>query len=107
MIYDTEIEELEAEIEFPTKKSRQTPTVSLDEIAREVERELGYAVLSTGRQQPDMNTKKVFCWVAMELGHHPSDVGARCGIRRSSTIHHHKSMEEIFKLCGVAKKVRG
>lgn len=107
MIYDHEIEQLESELEEPVKKSRQTPETSLDEIVKEVEEQLGLAVLTTTRQQPNMNVKKVFCWVAIELGHHPADVGARCGIDRSSAIHHWNSMNQVFFLCSVAKKIRG
>ena len=110
MIYDTETTELEASLDATTKKSRQPkkePTISLNEIAKEVEEQLGLAVLTTTRQQPDMNTKKVFCWVAIELGHHPAEVGERCGIDRTSAIHHWNSMNQVFFLCGVAKKIRG
>lgn len=104
MIHDDEINQLEAELELPTKKSRQKPTISLEEIAKEVESELGPIALNN-RQQPNMDVKKVFCFVAIELGHHPTKVGKRCGIDRSSAIHHHKSMKRVILLAGVAQKL--
>ncbi len=101
----TEIEQLEAELDnIPTKKSRQIPTISLDEIAKEVEAELG-PIVTNDRQQPNINVKKLFCFVAMELGHHPTDVGKRCGIDRSSAIHHHESMKQVIRLAGIAQKL--
>ena len=104
MIHDEEIELLEAELELPTKKSRQKPSISLDEIAKEVEGELGHIVLNN-RQQPNMDVKKVFCFVAIELGHHPTETGKRCGIRRIAAYHHWKSMKRVILLAGVAQKL--
>ncbi len=101
----TEIEQLEADLDsIPTKKSRQIPTISLDEISKEVERELGPIVVND-RQQPNINIKKLFCFVAMELGHHPTDVGKRCGIDRASAMHHWNSMKHTIWMCGIAQKM--
>lgn len=104
MTYDTELEELEASLDAPIKKSR--PTISLDEIAAEVEADLG-PIHSDDRKQPNMHVKKLFCWVAMELGHKPKEVGERCGIDRVSAMHHHGSMEELMLLVGAAKRIKG
>jgi len=101
----TEIEQLEAELDkIPTKKSRQIPTISLDEIVKEVEKELG-PIVTNDRQQPNINVKKLFCFVAMELGHHPTDAGKRCGIDRTSAIHHWSSMKHTIWMCGIAQKL--
>ncbi len=101
----TEIEELEADLDkLPIKKSRKKPSISLDEIIKEVEKELG-SIIVNDRGQPHINVKKLFCYVALELGHHPIMVGKRCGIDRSSAIHHHKSMKQVIQLAGLATKM--
>jgi hypothetical protein len=105
MIYDNEIHQLEDTLDMvEPKKSRPTPTSTLDEIAKEVENEMGPIVLND-RSQPVMDIKKVFCYVAMELGHHPKDVGERCGIDRTSAIHHWNSMKQTIWTCSVAKQL--
>jgi hypothetical protein len=104
MIYDNEIHQLEDTLDMVSpKKSRQT-TSTLDEITKEVESEMGPIILND-RSQPNMDVKKVFCYVAMELGHHPKDVGERCGIDRSSAIHHWNSMKQTIWTCSVAKQL--
>jgi len=101
---DEELEELEASLDEVPKKSRQTPTISLDEIAETVSREAGPIVLND-RGQPNINIKKLFCFVAMELGHYPREVGERCGIDRTSAIHHWHSMKQVIELAGLAVKM--
>jgi len=89
---------------LPTKKSRQKPRILLSDITKQIEEEFG-GIAVNDRQQPNIKVKKVFCWLALELGHNPVLVGARCGLNRASVIHHHKAMKDLIKFVGTAKEM--
>ena len=89
---------------LPTKKSRQ-PRILLSDITKQIEEEFGEIAVND-RQQPNIKVKKVFCWLALELGHNPVNVGARCGLNRASVIHHHKAMKGMIALVSTVKTMR-
>lgn len=98
---DQEMLDIEADLDaIPVKKSRPIPTVTLDEIYVELMKDGKF-----GRRSAGLQSKKVFCWVAMKLGHHPQMIGDSCGLDRTSVIHHFNDMEGFIELALTGKKM--